>query len=337
LKLHYTSAIQARKFYSVAQAHYDDFYRLLITAPDIVMVATLMKVYDSNDLIRNVVQLFTLEGKAIHLINHIVYRELKATTQEETLFRTDSSATKTIVTFLKANAINTLHDLIGPIIREITSNPNGYEVDPEKFKGDTKPNLERLRITSQKIFDTIIADVTKWPVQVRVILQNVRKLVAGVFPNSQLKAVGAFVFLRFLCPSLIAPESFGLLKEPPSKEARRALTLIAKVLQNLANNVTFKKEAYMLDLNSFVEQNQAKMLNFYKDLSTITDDVVKSKMKSDQNEEKLKELATLIDYFSKHIAQVGNTYPQDPRAKTTVEREQENKKIFEELKSLTYA
>ena len=39
-----------------------------------------------------------------------------------------------------------------------------------------------------------------------------RKLVAQQFPDSQLKAIGGFIFLRFICPSLIAPEGFELLK-----------------------------------------------------------------------------------------------------------------------------
>ena len=43
-------------------------------------------------------------------------------------------------------------------------------------------------------------------------LGYLRKMVAQVFPDSQLKAIGGFIFLRFMCPSLIAPEGFGLLK-----------------------------------------------------------------------------------------------------------------------------
>jgi hypothetical protein len=48
-----------------------------------------------------------------------------------------------------------------------------------------------------------------------------RKLVAEKFPDSQLKCIGGFIFLRFICVSLTAPEAFGLMKTPPPKDVRR--------------------------------------------------------------------------------------------------------------------
>lgn len=47
---------------------------------------------------------------------------------------------------------------------------------------------------------------------VRQVLANLRKLVAAVFPENELLCVGAFLFLRFLAPALIAPEGFALMK-----------------------------------------------------------------------------------------------------------------------------
>ena len=62
------------------------------------------------------------------------------------------------------------------------------------------------------------------------------------------------MFLRFFCPALVSPESFGLLRSVPPY-ARRALVLVTKVLQNLANQQPFK-EQYMAPLNaSFLEPN----------------------------------------------------------------------------------
>jgi neurofibromin 1 len=88
-------------------------------------------------------------------------------------------------------------------------------------------------------------------------------MVAAAFPQSQLRAVGAFLFLRFLCPSLVAPEGFGLLQAPPSKDARRALGLISKILLNLANGVKFSKELHMLPFNSLIENNEQTLLKWF--------------------------------------------------------------------------
>jgi hypothetical protein len=44
----------------------------------------------------------------------------------------------------------------------------------------------------------------------------------------------------------MAPQVYGLLKEPPHSTAQRQLILIAKVLQNLANDtLPGKKEGYV--------------------------------------------------------------------------------------------
>lgn len=47
---------------------------------------------------------------------------------ENTIFRNDSFATKSVVAFLKLEANNTLHQILTPLIDEVLKNPDGYEV-----------------------------------------------------------------------------------------------------------------------------------------------------------------------------------------------------------------
>lgn len=88
------------------------------------------------------------------------------------------------------------------------------------------------------------------------------------FPEAKYTAVGAFIFLRFFCPAIVAPEVEGLVSTPPSKEMRRGLLLIAKVIQNLANNVLFgAKEPYMFPLIDFLTNNIYKVTTFLREIS----------------------------------------------------------------------
>lgn len=83
--------------------------------------------------------------------------------------------------------------------------------------------------------------------------------------------MGAFIFLRFFCPAIVAPEVEGLVSSPPPKEMRRGLLLIAKVIQNLANNVLFgAKEPYMYPLNDFLAGNIYKVTTFLREISVCT-------------------------------------------------------------------
>lgn len=88
------------------------------------------------------------------------------------------------------------------------------------------------------------------------------------FPEAKFTAVGAFIFLRFFCPAIVAPDAEGLINSAPSKEMRRGLLLIAKVVQNLANNVLFgAKEPYMFPLNDFLTQNIYRVTTFLREIS----------------------------------------------------------------------
>lgn len=88
------------------------------------------------------------------------------------------------------------------------------------------------------------------------------------FPDAKYTAVGAFIFLRFFCPAIVAPEVEGLVSTAPSKEMRRGLTLVAKIIQNLANNVLFgAKEPYMFPLNDFLTHEIYRVTTFLREIS----------------------------------------------------------------------
>jgi neurofibromin 1 len=83
--------------------------------------------------------------------------------------------------------------------------------------------------------------------------------------------VGSFVFLRFFNPAIVAPDSENLCKPIENVKIRRALLLITKVIQNLANNVLFgAKEPFMIVLNSFLNDNIVKITTFLEEISAVS-------------------------------------------------------------------
>jgi neurofibromin 1 len=100
----------------------------------------------------------------------------------------------------------------------------------------------------------------------RAVCHHIWEAVEDRFPESRHSAVGSFIFLRFFCPALVAPEAIDLDVPTDNRETRRALLLITKVLQNLANNVVFR-ETHMKVLNSFLSENVRQVTKFLSDIA----------------------------------------------------------------------
>lgn len=71
----------------------------------------------------------------------------------------------------------------------------------------------------------------------------------------------------FISPAVVAPDTIDI--EIPKEDCdvlRRGLKVIAKIVQNLANNIFFGKEAHMTILNDFLEANIANITRFLSEM-----------------------------------------------------------------------
>ncbi|KAI0766755.1 Rho GTPase activation protein [Irpex lacteus] len=135
------------------------------------------------------------------------------------------------------------------------------------------PRLTMLMEIANSFLVTIIESMESVPYGIRWICKQIRSLTRRKYPEATDYAIcsliGGFFFLRFINPAIVTPQAYMLVDGVPAKFPRRTLTLIAKMLQNLANKPSYAKEAYMITLNPFVENNKARINQFLNNCARL--------------------------------------------------------------------
>lgn len=72
--------------------------------------------------------------------------------------------------------------------------------------------------------------------------------------------------IRFICPAIISPASVDIELPLDNPAMQRGLVLITKIIQNLANNILFGKEAFMTNMNTFLSKNIMPVTRFLSDV-----------------------------------------------------------------------
>ncbi|EEA27728.1 RasGAP protein [Talaromyces marneffei ATCC 18224] len=138
-----------------------------------------------------------------------------------------------------------------------------------------EPRLKMLTEIANTFLTTIIEGLEDAPYGIRWICKQIRSLSRRKYPDAQDQTIctliGGFFFLRFINPAIVTPRSYMLIESVPSDKPRRTLTLIAKMLQNLANKPSYAKEPYMAALQPFIHQNKERVNKFMLDLCEVQD------------------------------------------------------------------
>jgi len=184
---------------------------------------------------------------------------------------------------LEINPVKVYEQMINQIEEETGALPENLPrgVPPEvaatnpDVQAIIAPRLTMLMEIANSFLVTIIDSLENVPYGIRWICKQIRSLTRRKYPEATDVAIcsliGGFFFLRFINPAVVTPQAYMLVDGIPAKHPRRTLTLIAKMLQNLANKPSYAKELYMATLNPFVENNKARINQFLNSLCEVGD------------------------------------------------------------------
>jgi neurofibromin 1 len=92
------------------------------------------------------------------------------------------------------------------------------EIDPHRIDdaSDTTINSLELWLAAQKLFKCIVDSEKIIPTQIKQLMRHIDSEVGAKYDaQAQFRSMGGFLFLRMLCPALMAPQVYGLLDSPP--------------------------------------------------------------------------------------------------------------------------
>ncbi|XP_073444867.1 RAS protein activator like-3 [Dendrobates tinctorius] len=227
---------------------------------------------EKEELGRSLIYVLQSTGQAKEFLVDLGVAEIsRYDVQDSLIFRENTILTKAIEEYMKMVGQTYLQETLGPFIAHIYASTESHEIDPQRCSPEElRENRGHLWRSCEEAIENIMQSQMYFPQELLAVFSTWQeKVILRGKPELGSRLVSACLFLRFLCPAILSPGLFQLSPEHPHPLSARALTLVAKVLQNLANFTRFgEKEDYMSFMNGFLEQHWDEMSVF---LQTVTD------------------------------------------------------------------
>ncbi|KER30811.1 hypothetical protein T265_02851 [Opisthorchis viverrini] len=155
------------------------------------------------------------------------------------------------------------------------TNKPSYEVDPRRLQlgENLEENQKNLIYATELLYGRLISSIDSFPAALRILCNCLYKLISHYCctPDKSDQAatvLSTIVFLRFINPAVVSPCENGLLDFEPPPRVKRGLTLVGKLMQNIANQLLFTKEPHMRVFDSLLQKHFESCRLFFREIVT---------------------------------------------------------------------
>ncbi|KAF9382102.1 hypothetical protein BGX21_001929 [Mortierella sp. AD011] len=188
---------------------------------------------DLEGFAKNVLRILEGRDLAIPWLNSLIDEEIAEAdpTQVNTLFRGNTLLTKALDAYMRLMGTEYLDDTLGDILRGICRKKIACEVDPSKIdkKDDIDAQWKTLMFHTRTCWRAVTESVPRFPKQLRRVFSHLQQRLTEKFSNveptnssnpdtelvtqARYTGVSGFVFLRLICPAILGPRLFHIVKD----------------------------------------------------------------------------------------------------------------------------
>jgi hypothetical protein len=246
-----------------------EYWKKSLLDSRLVMVGALFDAAEEEELTElaeNLVMVFEKNHRSIRLMIWAVRKEVNQTVHENDMFRLDSVASKLMSAYGNLIATDFVKDLLKPMIKKVQNMVGKSDDIPEN--------------KVWKLIDGLLEMLSRGKISVpfpmRVLCYYIKEEMEKRFPGKGNIGIGGFIFLRLICPSIVAPGERNVIKKEVSVPERKVLVRVARELQRLVNfanrGQTLSTEMYgeTTEQITFVGLNLQRIKTFLDGVGTKT-------------------------------------------------------------------
>ncbi|KAG9395712.1 GTPase-activator protein for Ras-like GTPase [Carpediemonas membranifera] len=207
---------------------------------------------EGDDVAKALLRLCPSHETAIDVVSSFVEAEINEMADATSVLRQNTFPAKLLAQYLRLTALEYLEDTLKPVIADIIRlGATDLELDRSRVSSDItgveseaviaaliEDNVQRLIDVSRGVLKAIFAAVDAMPLGPRIVCRKLQDALERRFPGTKVSATGAVLFLKFIAPSIAAPDAYQIVQSVPVS-ARRNLLHVSKVVIKVGNGMLF--------------------------------------------------------------------------------------------------
>ena len=253
----------------------DEYLQTLIEHPKMVYYGSLVCPSSEIDsYTAAVLSGFEVKNASHIIVKELIVNEIANAARYADVMRRNSCGTRALSLYARSKGNDYLVKTLRPVLLELDESGEHFEIERLGPNHPDKDSQLKLFVKyMDKLVDQIVNSVSYFPPELLSICKTIHDSVMDKFPDYAYIAVGSFVFLRFLGPALVSPESENVLTVC-SLQSKRSFITLAKVIQNIANGSdSFAKWPVLESETAFLKSCSVRIFDFLLRLCNCDEDV----------------------------------------------------------------